>query len=57
MEISVAKSSSVCSSNAALLVALELSKATWVVALNAPFSESARRRGVPTCADLVSTPE
>ena len=33
MEISIAHSSSVSSSNATLLVALELSKATWVVAL------------------------
>jgi transposase len=39
MEISIANSSTGCSSNAALLVALELSKATWVVALSAPFSD------------------
>jgi transposase len=39
MEISIAHSSSVSSSNATLLVALELSKATWVVALSAPFSD------------------
>ena len=32
MEISIAKSSSVSASNAALLVALELSETTWVVA-------------------------
>src|SRR5690349_5871691 len=39
MEISIAHSSSVSSSNATLLVALELAKATWVVALSAPFSD------------------
>ena len=39
MEISIAHSSSVSSSNATLLVALELPKATWVVALSAPFSD------------------
>ena len=39
MEISIAHSLSVSSSNATLLVALELSKATWVVALSAPFSD------------------
>jgi transposase len=39
MEISIAQSPSVSSSNATLLVALELSKATWVVALSAPFSD------------------
>ena len=35
MEISIANSSTGCSLNAALLIALELSKATWVVALSA----------------------
>jgi transposase len=39
MEISVAHFLSVSSSNATLLVALELSKATWVVALSAPLSD------------------
>jgi transposase len=39
MEISIANSSTGCSLNAALLIALELSKATWVVALSAPFSD------------------
>lgn len=39
MEITIAHSSSVSSSNATLLVALELSTATWVVALSAPFSD------------------
>jgi hypothetical protein len=34
METSIAHSLSVSSSNATLLVALELSKATWVVALS-----------------------
>jgi hypothetical protein len=38
MEISVAHFLSVSSSNATLLVALELSKATWMVALSAPFT-------------------
>ena len=38
-EISIAQSPSVSSSNATLLVALELSKATWVVALSDPFSD------------------
>jgi transposase len=39
LETSIAHSPSVSSSNATLLVALELSKATWVVALSAPFSD------------------
>jgi transposase len=39
METSIAHSLSVSSSNATLLVALELSKATWVVALSAPLSD------------------
>jgi hypothetical protein len=46
MEISIAKSSSVSASNAALLVALELSKTTWVVALSAPFSDQIRHYSI-----------
>jgi hypothetical protein len=38
MENSIAHSPSVSSSNAPLLVTLELSKATWMAALSAPFS-------------------
>jgi hypothetical protein len=39
MEISIADASTASSSDAALLVALELSKATWVIALSAPPSD------------------
>jgi hypothetical protein len=46
MEISIATSSSVSASNAALLVALELSKTTWVVALSAPFSDQIRHYSI-----------
>ena len=46
MEISIAKSSSVSASNAALLVALELSKTTWVVALSAPFADQIRHYSI-----------
>ena len=53
MEISIAKSSSVSASNAALLVALELSKTTWVVALSAPFSDQIRHYSI-TGGDAVA---
>ena len=39
MEISIAHATSVSSSNATLPVTLELSKATWVVALSALLSD------------------
>jgi hypothetical protein len=38
MEMSIAHSPGISFSNATLLVALELSKATWMVALSAPFT-------------------
>jgi hypothetical protein len=53
MEISIAQSQSVSSSNATLLVALELSKATWVVALGAPFSDRISHHSI-TGATLTS---
>jgi hypothetical protein len=46
MEISVAHSPSVSSSNSTLLVALELSKATWLVALSAPLSDRIRHHSI-----------
>jgi transposase len=38
MEISIARSSAVSSQGSTLLVALELSKASWLVAISVPFS-------------------